>query len=138
MFFDYPADSDVLDTIIQTAAADSVHYMSYTSEKGQEESILKTFSGMIRYTCNNLDGVFDLTRGASALGITNAATETLLEIFEDAGMIKINERSEKSFSIIFQKTIELTQAIHTAKYKDFAEQIKAINSYKNSFMTADI
>ena len=138
MFFDYPADSDVLDTIIQTAAADSVHYMSYTSEKGQEESILKTFSGMIRYTCNNLDGVFDLTRGASALGITNAATETLLEIFEDAGMIKINERSEKSFRKKKKKTIELTQAIHTAKYKDFAEQIKTINSYKNSFMTADI
>ena len=138
MFFDYPADSDILESIMQTTGADSVHYMKYTTRKNQEDTVLKTFSGMLRYTCNNLNGNFNINRAASALGITNAAAETLLEVFEDAQMIKIKERSEDSFIIEFVNTIELSKAINTEKYKDFAEQIKSINSYKSSFMTAEI
>ncbi len=138
MFFDYPADSDILQTIMQTTGADSVHYMKYSNTKKQNEAILKTFSGMLRYTCNNLNGIFNINRAASALGITNAATETLLEAFEDALMIKIKERNEDSFIIEFLNTIELSKIVHTGKYKEFTELLTTINNYKNSFMKIDI
>ena len=93
---------------------------------------------MLRYTCNTLNGDFNITRAAAALGLTNAATETLLEIFEDAGMIKINGFKEDIFTIHFVNTVELSKAVQNVKYKDFTEQLKSINEYKNSFMTKEI
>jgi len=138
MFFDYPAEEDVFKSVMQTTSADTIHYMSYSPQINNEEGILKTFSGMIRYTCNNLNGDFNLTRAASALGVTNVIIETLLEMFEDTGMIKINERKEDSFKITFENAVELSKALHTVKYAEFVELMNTVNEYKNKFMTADI
>ena len=93
---------------------------------------------MIRYTCNSLDGDFSLSRGASALGVTEPVIETLLEMFEDTGMIKINERGEDAFKIEFLSAVELSKALHTLKYAEFAELMNTIDEYKNKFMTIDL
>ena len=138
MLFDYPADNDILQSVMQTVAPDSIYYMHYTPERNQEEAILKTFSGMIRYTCNNLDGNFNLLRAAAALGVTNVIVETLLEMFEDASMIKITERGEDIFKISFEKSVELSKALQTVKYEEFSELMKTVNDYKNKFMTIEI
>ena len=139
MFFDYPADDDILEKIMNVTGADYIHYMSYTPNIGNNyESMLKTFSGMIRYTCNNLNGDFNLERAASALGITNAAVETMLEMFEDSGMVKITERKEDCFCIEFVSAIELSKTLHTQKYAEFVELLNTVNDYKNKFMIADL
>ncbi len=138
MFFDYPADDDVMQSVMHTVGADAIHYMNYSKLKNEEESILKTFSGMIRYTCNNLNGNFNLTRAASALGMTNVVIETLLEMFEDTGMIKINERGEDVFNITFENAVELSKVLHTIKYAEFIELMNTVNEYKNKFMTMDL
>ncbi len=138
MFFDYPANNDIMQTVMQTTGADFVHYMHYVPERNQEETMLKTFSGMIRYTCNNLNGEFNLTRAAAALGVTNVVVETMLEMFEDAGMIKIGERQEDVFVIKFINTVEMSKAVGTIKYEEFSELMNSVNEYKNHFMTADI
>ena len=134
MFFDYPADDDLMQYILQTVSPDAIHYMNYTQPKRDNENLLKTFSGMIRYTCNTLNGDFNLSRAASALGITNAAVETLLEVFEDTGMIKIEERNEDSFRIKFLSSIELSKALHTSKYTELIELFNTIDKYKNQYM----
>lgn len=138
MFFDYPADEDIMRSLMTTVSADAIHYMNYSLKNYNEEAILKTFSGMVRYTCNTLDGNFDLTRGAAALGVTNPVIETLLEMFEDTGMIKIKERTEESFKIEFWSAVELSKTLHTLKYAEFVELMNTINEYKNKFMTIDL
>lgn len=138
MFFDYPADEETMQNLMSTVMPDAVHYMNYSLGKYDEESILKTFSGMIRYTCNSLDGDFNLPRGASALGVTEPIVETLLEMFEDTGMIKIKERGDNSFKIEFLSAVELSKTLHTLKYAEFIELMNTINEYKHSFMTADL
>ena len=138
MFFDYPADEDVMQSILLTVCPNAIHYMNYVQPKYDSENILKTFSGMIRYTCNTLNGDFNLTRAASALGITNAAVETMLEVFEDTGMIKINERGENSFKIDFLSSVELSKALNIPKFEEFMELLNGICEYKNHFMTSDI
>ena len=139
MFFDYPADDDILEKIMNVTGADYIHYMSYTPNIGNNyESMLKTFSGMIRYTCNNLNGDFNLERAASALGITNAAVETMLEMFEDSGMVKIIDRKEECFKVDFIGTVESSKTLHTQKYAEFVELMNTVNDYKNKFMTADL
>ena len=93
---------------------------------------------MIKYTCNNLDGVFKLNRAASALGVTDAVVETLLEMFEDSGMIKIKDRNETDFCIEFIGAIELSKTLHTEKYSEFVELMNAINEYKNHFANMEL
>ena len=138
MFFDYPAEDDIMQSVMQTVAPDVVHYMNYSQKIHSEETILKTFSGMIKYTCNNLDGLFNLTRAASALGVTNQVIETLLEMFEDAQMIKITERDDNAFSLEFINSVELSKILHTEKYSEFIEMMNRINDYKNKFMTMEL
>ena len=138
MFFDYPADDDIMQSIIQTVSPNALHYMNYEETGSAEETMLKTFSGMIKYTCNTLDGNFDLTRGASKLGVTNDVIETMLEMFEDAGMIKIKERGEDSFKIEFVSAIELSKTMHTANYAEFVELMNSIHEYKNKWMSVDV
>lgn len=139
MFFDYPAEEDVLQDLMRKVSPDSIHYMNYELGKNNpDETILKTFSGMIRYTCNSLEGNFNLTRAAAKLGITNEAVETLLETFEDSGMIKIISEDEDVFKIEFKDAIEISKLLHNQKYEEFSEIMNTINDYKNRFMTTRI
>ncbi len=138
MFFDYPPDDDIMQSVMQNVAPDAIHYMNYQSNKSPEEAILKTFSGMIRYTCNTLNGDFNLARAASALGVTNLVVETLLEMFEDAGMVKILERGEDSFKIDFISGIELSKTLHTTKYAEFVELLNTVNEFKQKQMTVEV
>lgn len=138
MFFDYPCDDEVLAQLKQAVCPSAYHYMNYQNYKINEEEILKTFSGMIRYTCNNLNGRFSLIRGASALGVTEEIIETLLEIFKDCGMIKINSREDEFYNIEFINTSELSKVLHCNKYSELIELMNTINDYKNNFMKIDL
>ena len=138
MFFDYPCNEDVLDNIKQKTCATTLHYMNYQNYKIDEESILKTFASMIRYCCNKLDGKFILANGARNLGITEEVTEILLEIFQDANMIKITEREADFYNIELLGEISLSKAMQTAKYAEFIELMNTINDYKNKFMKIDL
>ncbi len=138
MFFDYPPEEEVYEQVIKQVSPVSIHYMNYEAGVFNEESFIKIFSGMIRYTCNNLEGVFSLNRAAATLAVTNVAVESALEMFEDAGMIKIKERKEKEFIIDFVSAIELSKTLHTQKYSEFIEHINTIKDYKNKFMTIEL
>ena len=138
MFFDYPCDDEIMSSLKQTVCASAYHYMNYQNLKVDEEGILKTFSGMLRYTCNNLEGKFVLVRAASALGVTEEVVETLLEVFADCGMIKISSREDDMFVIEFSSGVEISKALHSPKYAEFVELMNTINDYKNKFMTVEI
>ena len=138
MFFDYPCDDEVYTNLKQTVCATALHYMNYQNYRADEEAILKSFASMIRYACNNLEGKFVLKRGACALGITEEVVETLLEVFADSGMIKIDTRAEDFYTISLLEAVELSKALHTMKYAEFVELMNTINDYKNSFMTIEI
>ena len=138
MFFDYPCDEEVLDNLKQKTCATTLHYMNYQNYKTDEEGLLKAFASMIRYSCNNLEGKFILTRGASALGISEEVVEILLEIFQDAGMINIKTREQDFYHIYLKSEISLADTLHVQKYSEFVELMNTINDYKNKFMSIDI
>jgi NRPS condensation-like uncharacterized protein len=99
---------------------------------------MKTFASMIRYSINNLEGKFNLARGASALGVSEEVVEILLDIFQEAGMIKITEREADFYNIELLSEISLSKAIQATKYAEFIELMNTINDYKNKFMTIDL
>ncbi len=138
MFFDYPCDEDVYENLKQKVCASSIHYMNYQNYKPDEEGILKTFASMIRYACNNLEGNFVLVRAAAALGITEEAVETLLDLYNDCGMVKILARDENACKIDFIEGVELSKLLNSPKFAEFSELMDKINEYKNSFMTSEL
>ena len=138
MFFDYPCDEDVYEKLKQEVSSKTIHYMNYQQNGSDNENIIKSFAGMIKYSCNHLDGKFALTRAASALGITEEAVEVLLEMFEEISMIKITESDETSYTIEFLNGTEISAAFQTPKYAEFSELMNSINDYKNKFMTAEL
>lgn len=138
MFFDYPANEDIFQSIMISTSPDAIHYMNYQNNRACEEGILKMFSGMIKYTCNTLDGNFDLTRAASALSCTNEIVETLLDIFADVGMIKILNKDENNYNIEFITAIEISKAVHTPKYAELTELLNTIYEYKIKFMDKNL
>lgn len=138
MFFDYPCSDDVYQNLKQTVCASALHYMNYQNYKADEEGILKSFASMIRYSCNNLEGKFALLRGASALGVTEEVIETLLEVFQEAGMIKILSREEDFYKIAMISEISLSKALNAVKYAEFSELMNTVNDYKNKFMMIEL
>ncbi len=118
--------------------AEALHYMNYQNLKTDYEGILKSFASMIKYCCNNLEGKFVFLRAAAALGITEEAVETLLEVFSDCGMIRITKRDEDCYIIETLGSVELSKALHSIKYAEFVELMNTINDYKNKFMTINV
>ena len=138
MFFDYPAEEEIYNKIKQKVCANTYHYMNYQNFKNNEENILKTFFGMTKYACNNLNGKVELERAAAALGLTAESIEIMLSIFEDCKIIKIQTYEENFYIVSLNKEFELSEIKNSTKYKDLIEIISNINNYKNQFMYTDI
>lgn len=138
MFFDYPADENIYDLIKQQACAGVYHYMNYQNFGIDKEGLLKVFSGMIKYACNNLNGEFLLTRAATALGVTDEVVELLLSMFNECNMIKIENYDEKKYTITFESGIELSKIMASSKYSELVELLNIINKYKNNFMDIEL
>ena len=138
MFFDYPCSDEVYEKLKTTVCATALHYMNYQNYKPDTSGILKDFASMIRYCCNNQEGLFALDRAAAALGITDEIVETLLDMFAESGIIKITNRAEEAYDIEMLESIGLDKVTGSVKYEEFAELMNTINDYKNSFMKIDL
>ena len=131
MFFDYPPKREILEEIIKKVSPRHIHYMHYDCKKFDEQDILKTISGMIKFVCNNQNGIFDLIKGASFLGLTIECIEILLQIFEESEMISIEEQNEHFYKINFNKNVEFSKLLHCSQYKDFTEILEEIYKFKS-------
>lgn len=138
MFFDYPCAEYVYDKIIQTTCAGAIHYMNYQNYTPDISGTIKNFASMIRYCCNNQNGCFAISRAAAALGITDETVELLLEIYADAGMIRIKSKDEDKYQIEFINNIDIKKVTGGIKYEEYAELMNTINDYKNSFMSIEL
>ncbi len=138
MFFDYPADDEIMDSVMTKTLPSVIHYMSYQTPNNIEESIIKTFSGMIRYTCNNLNGELNIERAASALSITNDLVDILLDMFQDVSMIKIKSHSNNIYTIQFIAAAELSQIVSIPKYAEYSEALQLIYEYKEHYMSLEL
>ncbi|MBR2525140.1 single-stranded-DNA-specific exonuclease RecJ [bacterium] len=133
MFFDYPPTKDILDEIIKKVSPRHIHYMHHDFVNFDEQEILKTISGMTKFVCNNQEGIFDLEKGASFLGLTEECIENLLQIFNECKMISIIEQNEKFYKIKYLENIEISKALHCPLYHDFQEILEEISNFKKNF-----
>lgn len=138
MFFDYPSSKEVLDDVIKQSSPKFIHFMNYEVTKIDEKEVLKTFSGMLKFTHNNKNGIFDLQRSASFLAQTKDAIVELLNVFEESKIIKISEKGTNEYKIEFSSSVEISKALHTTSYKEFLSQVNSSQEYKSSILEAEL
>ena len=137
MFFDYPACCELFEAILIKTSPVVIHYMNY-SVRHSEEELLKTLSGMIRFVCNNRNGVFDLNNSSIFLGITPELVVLALNLLEEAGLINITERNENYYILTTQGHAEIPVVNTLDAYAEFNIEYSSIKGFKDSFQTADL
>ena len=133
MFFDYPASDEISIAILQKTKPHHIHLMPCKNNIIDERKFLKTIAGMIKFACNNKDGIFDIEKSAVFLGVTNDCIENILQIFEECEMINLEKQNEQSIKINFIKSIELSNILSDEQYSDFRAKLTDISNYKNNF-----
>lgn len=131
MFFDYPPAEKEFEDVINAVSPQHIHYMACDC-KINEQDLLKTLSGMIKFTCNNKNGIFDLKRSASFLGLTTECVEKLLEILSKCGMCSISQLNDEEYKIEFVKNIEISHALHCIEYAEFKQMLDEITDFKRN------
>lgn len=140
MFFDYPPNQEILLNIISKASPSRIHFMKYEVDEMLRFNFLKTFAGMIKYSCNSRGGKFDLNGCACYLGITTYMVELLLQVFEENGSIVIKDRGEEFYIIELKQTdgIKIEGCQDCESYNDFTALLDEILQTQNEFMTCDL
>ncbi len=138
MFFDYPADKETLSLILEQTQAKGLHFMNFEPKIYDEVSLLKTFSGMIKYASHSNDGKFELTRCASFLGKSIQIIKDLLELFEQQNCIKILEKNDKYYIISFNEIQSAEDIIQTPEYMLIYEKCQECDDFRQNLLEDDL
>lgn len=138
MFFDYPADRNAFDKIVETANPTSIHFMNYDLKILDDEEFLKTVYGMLKFACNNNDGKVELRRCASYLGKSYEVFYLLFSIFEDCGIIRIKEKNPDLYVIEIADNYDLSSILLSKKYEELTDLISECEEFQKSLLEDDL
>lgn len=139
MLFDYPADKETFDKILNQTTPLSIHFMNYDLKYMDEEEFLKTVCKMLKFACHNNNGKVELRRCASFLGKSYKVFELLFSIFDDIGLIKIKEQNQNYYVIDFVGEItDLPKVLHSNKYTILTDLIAECEEFQKSLLEDDI
>ena len=138
MFFDYPADKKTLDKILETAEPKGLHFMNYEPKFFDEQTLLKTFTGMIKFAIHNNDGKIELIRCASYLGKSVEIIEKMFELFEEVGFIRILNKNSEFYTVELKDTDDLTPVTKSLKYAQILEMCEECDFFLKSLLEDDL
>ena len=139
MLFDYPADKETFDKILNQTTPLAIHFMNYDLKYMDEEEFLKTVCKMLKFACHNNDGKVELKRCASFLGKSYKVFELLFSIFDDIGLIKIKEQNKDYYVIDFAGDgSELPQVLHSPKYAILSDLIEECEEFQKNLLEDDL
>ena len=138
MFFDYPADKQTLDLILDKAQPKGVHFMNYEPKILDEQEFLKIFTGMLKFAAHNNSGKVELVRCASFLGKSLKIFEMLLALYEEVGFIKILEKNSAFYLIEFIGVDDISKVLHCEKYSQIFELIIECEQFQKSLLEDDL
>ena len=138
MFFDYPAEKEVLENILEETSPQYIHLMNYEIKYFEDLEFIKTFAGMLKYASNNNNGIVELLRCASHLGKSISLLENMFDLFEEVGFIKIIERNEKVYQIEFIGIDNLSKVLNNPKYAEISEQAEDCALFQKSLLEDEI
>lgn len=138
MFFDYPADKETLDLILEKSQPKGVHFMNYEPKILDEQEFLKIFTGMLKFAAHNNGGKVELVRCASFLGKSLKIFEMLLALYEQVGFIKILDKNSAFYTIEFLGVDDISKVLHSEKYSQIFELIIECEQFQKSLLEDDL
>ena len=138
MFFDYPADRETFDSILNHTSPLSLHFMNYDIKYMEEEEFLKTVWGMLKFACHNNGGKVELRRCASFLGKSYRVFELLFSIMEDTNLIKIKEKTKDYYIVDFTGKGDITCVLHSPKYSILTDLTEECEDFQKTLMEDDL
>lgn len=138
MFFDYPADEETFNSIIEKCQPKSVHFMNYEIKYLEEKEFLTTIYKMLKFSAHNNDGKVELYRCASFLGKSYKVFEILFEIFEETGIIEIIEKTPDYYRIKLSQNNDISSVLHSKKYPQMLNLIEESEQYQKSLLEDDV
>ena len=138
MFFDYPADRETFEQIIQETNPSAIHFMKYDIKHFDDKEFLTTFVKMLRFASNQNSGNVDILRCASALGKSAETVLTLLDLFEEVGFIKISERTKSFYKISLNDITDLSVVLHSEKYNEVRSLVQECESFQKKLLEDDL
>ena len=138
MFFDYPADRETFDRILEETSPKCLHLMNYEIRYFDDAEFMKTFAGMLKFAANNNGGSVELLRCASHLGKSIKLIELMFELFEEAGFIKILERGAEEYKIEFLGISDLEKILHSSKFALILDMAEECEHFQKSLLEDDI
>ena len=138
MLFDYPADRETFDRILNQTTPLVIHFMNYDLKYMDEEEFLNTVCKMLKFACHNNGGKVELRRCASFLGKSYKVFELLFSIFDDVGLIKIKEKNKDYYVVDFGEISDLPKVLHSAKYPILTEMLDECEDFQRSLLEDDL
>lgn len=138
MFFDYPADRQTFEYILSNAKPKGLHFMNFEPKIYDENSLLTTFIGMIKFALNNNDGKVELVRCASFLGKSFEVVNLLLELFESFGCIDIRQRTDSYCMISSLDMANASKILNTPEYQQVFELAQECDMFRQSLLEDDL
>lgn len=138
MFFDYPADKETFDKIIEDTNASAIHFMNYSIKYFDEKEFLSTFVKMLRFAFNNNGGKVDLLRCASALGKSYETILTLFDLFEEVEFIKVLEKNCNFYTVKLNDIKDLSPVLHSEKYQEVRTLVEECEKFQKNLLENDL
>ncbi len=138
MFFDYPADKETFEQIIEEASPSCIHFMNYKIKYFDEKEFLLTFIKMLRFAVNNNNGIVNILRCASALGKSVETILTLLDLFEEINFIKVFEKNLEYYKIELFDIKDLSAALHSKKYAEVKNLLEECEKFQKDLLEGDL
>jgi len=138
MFFDYPADRNTFDNIIEKTNPSSIHFMNYDLKYYDDEEFLKTVYGMLKYASHNNNGKVELRRFASFLGKSYEVFHKLFSILESCKIINIKEKNPDYYIIEITNNNNISSVFNSNQYEELTNIISQCEDFQKSLLEDDL
>lgn len=138
IFFDYPADRETLDLILDKTHAKRLHFMSYEQKIYGERDFFNTFSKMLKYACHNNGGKVELIRCASFLGKSVEVIEMILALYAEIGFINIIDKTPLSYTIEFVEMDDMNKIWNNPHYTSIYDKIMECEEFQKSLLENEL
>ena len=138
MFFDYPADRQLMSTILEQTSANYLHFMNYDIKHISPEDLVKTSIKMLKYAVNYNNGVVELYKFASFLGKSYDVLDLLFALFNKIGLVKIISKDKTTITVSLDETVIPVQILHFEEFTTLVELSEECEEFQTMLLNEPI
>ena len=138
MFFDYPADRETFESVIQNSSPQAIHFMNYNIKYFDDKEFLKTITGMLKFACNNNDGKIELVRCASFLGKSVKLITMFFDLLNSMGIISIKSKMPDYYIVEIKSMENMPSVLKNPAYEEILNTAEECEIFQKMLLEDDL